>query len=178
MGRNIKNYRHLKLSFQNGYMYCLKCFFNTFMDNKLKKVIEITENKVMKALRELNNYTQEYVASFLDINQNSYYKLESGQTRLTVDRMKKLAELYNVDPEVFLSNSVSVIHCNKGTGSNSNSGYIKTYTNSTNDEQKVFYEKLLSEKNEQIKILHDQLIELKQKEKRFLNMLEKITSKA
>lgn len=139
-------------------------------------MIEIAENKVMKTLRELNNYTQDYVASFIGINQNSYHKLESGQTRLTVDRMKKLAEMYNVEPEVFLSNNVSVIHCNKGTASNSNSGYIQTYKNSiSDDEQKIFYEKLLSEKNSQIQILKDQIIEFREKEKRLLNLLEKIT---
>ncbi len=131
----------------------------------------------MKILRELNNYTQEYVASFLGINQNSYYRLESGQTRLTVDRMKKLSELYDVEPEIFLSNAASIVHYNKGIGSNSNSGYIQTYKNGISEEQKKLYEKIIAEKDTQIILLNEQLKEYREKERQLLLMIEKISAK-
>lgn len=63
-------------------------------ENKLDESYEIAHT--LKKLRLHHNYTQEYVASVLDINQNSYCKLELGQTHLTLDRIKKLADLYNI----------------------------------------------------------------------------------
>lgn len=63
-------------------------------ENKLDESYEVAH--ILKKLRLHHNYTQEYVASVLDINQNSYCKLELGQTHLTLDRIKKLADLYNI----------------------------------------------------------------------------------
>ncbi len=63
-------------------------------EKKLDEGYEIAH--ILKKLRLQHNYTQEYVASVLDINQNSYCKLELGQTHLTLDRIKKLADLYNI----------------------------------------------------------------------------------
>ena len=49
----------------------------------------------LKEIRLKNNYKQEYVASELGITQKAYSKLENGQTCLTVDKIFKLAIIYN-----------------------------------------------------------------------------------
>ncbi len=54
--------------------------------------------KKLKILREVNNYTQEYVASVLDISQNAYSLIEKGTTKVTLDRIETLAQLYKVTP--------------------------------------------------------------------------------
>lgn len=65
----------------------------------------------IKLLREIHNYTQEYVANVLDISQNSYSLIESGQTKLTIDRLEKLAHLYKMDlPELIRVNEQNYIH--------------------------------------------------------------------
>ena len=51
----------------------------------------------MKLLREIHNFTQEYVAGELEISQNTYSLIEKGETKLTIDRLEKLAKLYNMD---------------------------------------------------------------------------------
>lgn len=51
----------------------------------------------LRMLREMNNYTQEYVAQVLDISPNTYSLLEKGQSAITISRMEKLASLYHLD---------------------------------------------------------------------------------
>lgn len=51
----------------------------------------------IKRLREINNYTQEYVGRVLNIGQRTYADYELGKIRISVDSMIKLAELYDVD---------------------------------------------------------------------------------
>ncbi|MBX2909813.1 MAG: helix-turn-helix transcriptional regulator [Chitinophagales bacterium] len=60
--------------------------------------MDITEKLAVKlrVLREVNNYTQEYVANVLDISSNTYSLLEKGQATLSIDRIEKLAVLYNM----------------------------------------------------------------------------------
>ncbi|MCS3553061.1 MULTISPECIES: helix-turn-helix domain-containing protein [unclassified Sphingobacterium] len=103
----------------------------------------MNEFKIMKILREAKNYSQDYISQKLGINQNTYSKLENGQMKLTTERIRKLAELYNVNPDIFLSKDLPVINYN--IGDNSHSGIIETYNNHTADYQLI--EKILNKKN-------------------------------
>lgn len=51
----------------------------------------------IRALREDHDYSQAYIAKLLNIGQRTYSDYESGKTRIPLDSMIKLAELYNVD---------------------------------------------------------------------------------
>ena len=51
----------------------------------------------IRNLREDSEYTQTYVAHILHVGQRTYSDYESGQTRIPLDSMIKLAKLYNVD---------------------------------------------------------------------------------
>ena len=59
----------------------------------------------IKILREIHNYTQEYVANTLGISQNTYSLLEKGETKLTIERLEQLANLYNLDLIDMIRNS-------------------------------------------------------------------------
>ena len=65
-------------------------------------------SKKLKILREVNNYTQEYVARVLDISQNAYSLLEKGTTKVTLDRIEVLANLYNITPAELVSVSENI----------------------------------------------------------------------
>lgn len=124
----------------------------------------MAENKIMRILRESHNYSQEYVGSVLEIEQNTYSKLESGQIRLTVERIKKLAELYKVDPDIFLSDTLPIINYNNGDCSHSNAVYNpQAYTDINQEVGKELIDKLLEEKDKFAKE-KDRLIEELQKE--------------
>jgi transcriptional regulator with XRE-family HTH domain len=52
------------------------------------------------------NYSQEYVASKLDQTQNAYCKIELGQTKLTLIKLIKICEVFEIDVSDFLSTIV------------------------------------------------------------------------
>ena len=45
----------------------------------------------IKSIRELKNYTQEYIADQLGITQAGYSKIEKGKTSLSLDKLEQLA---------------------------------------------------------------------------------------
>jgi transcriptional regulator with XRE-family HTH domain len=86
----------------------------------MKMSITQTCSRKLKILRESHDYTQEYVAEVLDISQNAYSLLEKGTTKITLDRLEKLAELYKMPPvELINENAISMDHVN-GTEAHSN----------------------------------------------------------
>ncbi|MDY3520051.1 helix-turn-helix domain-containing protein [Riemerella anatipestifer] len=53
----------------------------------------------IKNIRELKNLTQEYMAERLDISQAAYSKLEKGNTKISEEKLNKIAEILDVNPE-------------------------------------------------------------------------------
>jgi transcriptional regulator with XRE-family HTH domain len=60
-------------------------------------MIEHPEIK-LKQLRELKNFTQEYMAQQLGLSTRAYSKIESGETQLTINRLNEIAAILEVDP--------------------------------------------------------------------------------
>lgn len=102
----------------------------------------------MKILRESKNYSQDYVANKLGINQNAYSKLENGKVKITLERIRQLAEIYNVKPEYFLSTDLPVINYN--IGPNSHGGFIDKYVNNSHYFDPELIQKLLFERDKTI----------------------------
>ena len=53
----------------------------------------------IKNIRELKNFTQEYMAEKLDISQAAYSKMEKGDTKISQDKLNKIAEILEVNPD-------------------------------------------------------------------------------
>jgi len=47
----------------------------------------------IRSLREAKGYTQEYMAGMLEISQSTFANIESGKTKLTFDRLIKIADV-------------------------------------------------------------------------------------
>lgn len=75
----------------------------------------------IKKLRELNDLTQEYVADELGLTRGAYNQIENGRTRLTVDKLIQIAQLFNTSIE-------EVIHFEKGNA-------YKHYNNASSTNQ-------------------------------------------
>lgn len=58
---------------------------------------------VLKKVRLENGLTQQEVADRLSIVVSAYGKVERGSCHLTIERLRELAELYNLPVEYFLS---------------------------------------------------------------------------
>lgn len=58
--------------------------------------------KRLKELRKAHNYTQEYVASYLDIARQSYSHYETGRNIPSTEALYKLATFYSIRAEDLL----------------------------------------------------------------------------
>lgn len=57
----------------------------------------------LRMLRESFNYTQSQIASHLGVATNTYSLMEKGLAQLTLDRVAKLAALYNITPQELIA---------------------------------------------------------------------------
>ena len=60
-------------------------------------MIENAHTKI-KQIRELKNFTQEYVADRIGLSTRAYSKIESGETQLTINRLNEISGILEVDP--------------------------------------------------------------------------------
>ena len=51
-------------------------------------------NDKVRALRELNNWSQEEVAERMQISESSYSRLERGKSKLDLEKLEKLAAIF------------------------------------------------------------------------------------
>ena len=115
----------------------------------------------IKLLREVHNYTQEYVADTLEISQNTYSLIEKGETKLTIDRLEKLAKLYRMT-------LTDLIQLNEQT-------YIHTITHSQGVcSQQVTINQMSDEER---KLYQDTITRLERENERLQKLIEKITDR-
>lgn len=61
----------------------------------LGEVMESSEK--IKIMREMNQWTQEEVAEKLGMSTTGYAKIERGQTNVSVEKLKQIAQIFNVN---------------------------------------------------------------------------------
>ena len=110
----------------------------------------------IRMIRELRNYSQEYVAEKLGIKQNSYSKIENNQTKLTAEMLQKIATLFGVSPMDIINQQPAIVNMQPNQGTQQAIGYIETFFSS----QKELFEKLISSKDEEITRLTKQVEDL------------------
>ena len=54
-------------------------------------------NDKIRALRELNNWSQEDMAERLNVSKSSYSRLERDESKLDLNKLEKLAAIFQVD---------------------------------------------------------------------------------
>ncbi|MRX69516.1 DNA-binding transcriptional regulator, XRE-family HTH domain [Flavobacterium resistens] len=97
------------------------------------------KNKI-KSIRELKNYTQEYMAEQLGVTQAGYSKIEKGKTILSYVKLVEIARILEVSVEDILSfdSERYFSSFNKVIGNNNGSILINTDENSAT--LKLLYE--------------------------------------
>ena len=114
-------------------------------------------NKI-KNIRELKNFTQEYMADKLEISQAAYSKLEKGDLKISQDKLNKIAEILDVNLEDIkdFDNKRILNSYNSIKGNNSNITYsnqdIILIRKLYEDKIKLL-EKLVQKQEEEIKNL-------------------------
>lgn len=110
--------------------------------------------RIIRLSRGLN---QEAVAQKLGITQNAYSKIESNQSKLSEENIKKLATIFGVSVEDIKSPEPIILNFNNSPQSNGiNNGEIKQY----NEQLVQQLSQQLTTKDKQIEQLMQQLSEV------------------
>ncbi len=74
----------------------------------------------IKQIRELKNLTQEHISNQLGLSVRAYSKIESGETQLTINRLKEISAILEIDPIEILGFNVKNIFSIHNSEENSN----------------------------------------------------------
>jgi transcriptional regulator with XRE-family HTH domain len=111
-------------------------------------MIHQPETKI-KQIRELKNFTQEYVAQQLGLSTRAYSKIETGETQLTINRLNEISAILEVQPmEVLGFDDKKIFNISNSTGNN---GYNNI----------MYPEKLIQQYEETIQALKEQIAVMK-----------------
>lgn len=117
----------------------------------------------IRMLREVHNYTQEYIADVIDVSHNTYSLLEKGQAQFTIDRIEKIANFYKMDiSDLMKLNDQNIIHSITHSNGNGICSENFTINNGMTDDEKYLYRdtiKRLEEQNEKLMKLIEKLTE-------------------
>ena len=76
-------------------------------------------NEKIRMMRELNDWTQEDMADKLHMSLNSYAKLEGGESKIYLEKLEQVAEVFNIDLVDLLSlNKQNLVWLAVGDNSN------------------------------------------------------------
>ncbi len=110
-------------------------------------------SKNIRKYREIKGYSQEYMATELDISQSSYAKLENDSTKITVDRLFHISKLLQTEVSKLLDLKNQTIYNQEFKDY---SIYHQSVQN-LHQENKEVYQELLKAKDEQIALLKEML---------------------
>lgn len=106
----------------------------------------------IKRIREYRSYSQEFMASELQISQSAYSDLENNKTKLNLERMTKIAEILDIDIIKLLTKSFTLEELQQSNITNTTNLFIQL-----SNQLKTQYEKRLKEKDDIIAILKAQI---------------------
>ena len=111
-------------------------------------MIHQPETKI-KQIRELKNFTQEYVAQQLGLSTRAYSKIETGETQLTINRLNEISAILEVQPMEVL-------------GFDDKKGFNFYNSNDINNVKNInMPEKLIQQYEETIQALKEQIAVMK-----------------
>ena len=105
----------------------------------------------IKIMREMNQWTQEEVAEKLGMSTTGYAKIERGQTNVSVEKLKQIAQVFNLNVAQLLDDDERFVICSIG---DNHSNYNNCF--GTNEKLSLENEKLkqlLSAKESEIEAL-------------------------
>ncbi|MDO4700494.1 MAG: helix-turn-helix transcriptional regulator [Moraxella sp.] len=121
--------------------------------------MEVVEK--IRVLREINQWSQEDMAEKMDISTNAYARMERGETKLNLEKLDKIATIFNIDIVELLSVSdKGLFLLINENGNNNNANYYGGNNNHEllieNEKLKLIndnYEKLISQQASEIDTL-------------------------
>lgn len=106
----------------------------------------------IKKLRELRNYTQEFMAEKLSMSQTGYSNIERDETDVSLSRLQQIAKVLEIRLQDLLGFDEKMVFVGAVNNSQGNNGVI--FSSETFERERKLYE-------EQIKQLKDEVIFLR-----------------
>ncbi|HEY9362487.1 MAG TPA: helix-turn-helix transcriptional regulator [Chitinophagaceae bacterium] len=128
----------------------------------------------LRVLRIGQNWSQDQIADKIGISQAAYAKLESGKTRLTMDRAQQLADIYEIEPKSFFSKDI-IVHSDTRESNNMNSRNIVVGPDTIIPTET--FDKIVGIKSEILEMLQSEIAESRKERELFFRLLEKLTAK-
>ncbi|AWY20483.1 helix-turn-helix domain-containing protein [Moraxella bovis] len=124
-----------------------------------------THEKI-RELRENLDWSQEKMAEQLHMSANGYAKIERGETKLKLDKLEQIAQIFNIDIAELLSDKGIFVMMNENSDNNKANYYNNNPISLVAEIEKlnaIIEQKdlLLSEKERQIQMLNDFIKTLK-----------------
>lgn len=104
----------------------------------------------IKKIRELRNFTQDYMAQKLSMSQSGYGKIERDETEVSYQRLQQIAEILSVSVEDITSFNERVVF-SQMNNQHATAGYI--INQNFNEQQMRLYEMMIQQQKEEIDYL-------------------------
>lgn len=128
----------------------------------------------LRLLREFRNYSQEYIAEKLGITQHAYSRIENNLTKLTAERLERLAAILNIPPLELLSDKEPVISFSD-PGASSASPIKDDHWKEIIENTRQLYGQVICGKDEKIAFLENEIRALRKERDRIILLVEKLT---
>ena len=113
----------------------------------------------IEKIRNFRGYSQDYVATRLAITQQHYSKMETGEAKITVQRLEEIAKVLAVSLIDILTYDESKIVFNNSNHDQSTTIQkgVVFESDSANEEIKKLYQSIIADKDKQIELLENHL---------------------
>lgn len=112
----------------------------------------------VKKLRELRNFTQEYMAKNLDMTTSGYGKIERDESEVSYQKLEKIAEVLGMNVEDIVNFNEKLVFNVMHNQTGITNGYV--VNNGITSDEKSLYEQMitqLKEENTYLKSIIDKL---------------------
>ena len=99
----------------------------------------------------MNQWTQEEVAEKLGMSTTGYAKIERGQTNVSVEKLKQIAQVFNLNVAELLDDDERFVICSIGDNHSNYNNYFGTNEKLSLENEKL--KQLLSAKESEIEAL-------------------------
>jgi len=120
------------------------------METVMGKTADVVRKIIL--LRSKKGYTYENMANELFITTAAYRKIETGETKLSMERLFKIAEILQESVSSLIETTEENVINQTNNENSIGNQYLKKIENFYQDNKEV-YDKLLKSKDEQIELL-------------------------
>lgn len=115
-------------------------------------------NEKIRAIREVNQWSQEEMANKMNMSTNGYAKIERGETKLSLHKLEQIANIFNIDVLELMNTGGKGVVFLMNENSDNSSNY---YSDNLATELEKF-KMIVSHKDEIIQQKNDEICALKE----------------